>query len=103
MAQAVEDWLAYGLGHQSDATVSKYRILCATHIVLKLGARKLRDLTAREVEAWLAGLTPTLSTETLSTDAAPDARLSKPSCSSSDGARPGEAERGRARRGSDRS
>lgn len=62
---AVDDWLAYGLGRQSAATISKYTILCAKHIVPKLGARKLRDLTAREVDAWLAGLTTTLSTETL--------------------------------------
>lgn len=56
MAQAVDDWLAFGLGRQSAATVSKYKILCSTHIVPQLGARKLRDLTAREVDAWLGGL-----------------------------------------------
>ena len=65
VAQAVDDWLAYGLGRQSDSTVSKYTILCKTHVVPHLGARKLRDLTAREIDAWLAGLASHLSTETL--------------------------------------
>src|SRR6478735_8894656 len=46
VAQAVDDWLAFGLGRQSASTVSKYKILCSTHIVPQLGARKLRDLTA---------------------------------------------------------
>lgn len=63
--QAVEDWLIYGLGKQGDSTVEKYRILCNKHIVPLLGARKLRDLTAREVEAWLLGRSKVLSTETL--------------------------------------
>lgn len=65
VAQAVDDWLSFGLGRQSASTVSKYTILCSTHIVPQLGARKLRDLTAREVDAWLAGLASKLSTETL--------------------------------------
>ena len=63
--QAVEDWLSYGLGRQGVSTVEKYRILCSKHIVPLLGARKLRDLTAREVEAWLLGRSKVLSTETL--------------------------------------
>ena len=62
---AVEDWLAYGLANRSAATVSKYQILCAKHIIPMLGARRLRDLTAREVEDWLRGLSLSLSTETL--------------------------------------
>jgi integrase len=35
------------------------------HIIPLLGARRLRDLTAREVEDWLVGLSRSLSTETL--------------------------------------
>jgi integrase len=62
---AVEDWLAYGLANRSVATVSKYQILCARHVIPMLGARRLRDLTAREVEDWLVGLSGSLSTETL--------------------------------------
>jgi len=63
--EAVEDWLEYGLGRQGPSTIAKYRILCSKHIVPLLGARKLRDLTAREVEAWLVKLSASLSTETL--------------------------------------
>jgi integrase len=63
--QAVEDWLTYGLGKQGASTVKKYRILCNKHIIPLLGARKLRDLTAREVEAWLLGRSKVLSTEAL--------------------------------------
>ena len=62
---AVEDWLAFGLAHQAESTVTKYKIVCARHIVPKLGARKLRELSAREVDGWLKGLAPTLSTDML--------------------------------------
>lgn len=65
VAQAVEDWLTYGLAGQAPSTVAKYKILCARHIVPLLGARRLRDLTAREIDRWLAGLSGVLSTETL--------------------------------------
>ena len=47
---AVEDWLAHGLGRQSAATVTKYRHLCAKHVLPALGAWKLRDLSAAEVD-----------------------------------------------------
>lgn len=63
--QAVEDWLAMGLGHQSASTVGKYRLLCDKHIIALLGARRLRDLTTREVETWLQGRRRVLSSETL--------------------------------------
>lgn len=63
--EAVEDWLGYGLGRQGSETIKKYRSLCSTHIIPLLGARKLRDLTAREVEAWLVQLSTSLSSETL--------------------------------------
>ena len=63
--EAVEDWLEYGLGRAGASTIAKYQILCSKHIIPLLGARKLRDLTAREVEAWLDKLSASLSTETL--------------------------------------
>lgn len=63
--QAVEDWLTYGLPHRADATVSKYRMLADTHIVSQLGARRLADLSASEVDRWLAGLTKVLSTRSI--------------------------------------
>lgn len=62
---AIEDWLAYGLSGRSATTVTKCRYLCEQHVLPHLGARKLRDLSATEVEAWLAGLSGTLSQRTL--------------------------------------
>ncbi len=63
--QAVEDWLAFGLTRRSDETVGKYRTMARKHIFGPLGARKLRELTAPEVDRWLARLAPNLSTRTL--------------------------------------
>ena len=63
--QAVEDWLTFGLPRRSSATVDKYRLMAAKHIYRPLGARKLRDLSAGEVDRWLTRLADTLSTRTL--------------------------------------
>ncbi|MEV0222738.1 tyrosine-type recombinase/integrase [Streptomyces sp. NPDC050704] len=62
---AVDDWLAYGLAGLDGATVAKYTTLCRRHIIPALGARKLRDLTADEVDKWLADKAKVLSTSTL--------------------------------------
>ena len=61
----VEDWLAHGLGRQSAATVTKYRHLCAKHVLPALGAWKLRDLSAAEVDQLLAELSLSHSTRTV--------------------------------------
>lgn len=63
--QAVDDWLTYGLPRRSAATVTKYRGLSDTHIVPLLGARRLVDLTAPEVDRWLAVLAGVLSTRSI--------------------------------------
>src|SRR5687767_12084243 len=63
--QAVEDWLAHGLGNRDVNTRKANTSLCNRHIIPLLGARNLRDLTAREVDEWLAGLAKRLSTRTL--------------------------------------
>src|SRR3954454_15555317 len=63
--QAVEDWLEFGLSNRDPATQEKKRILCNKHVIPLLGARKLRDLRATEVERWLLKLSETLSTRTL--------------------------------------
>jgi len=62
---AVEDWLAYGLGTQGESTVAKYRNIADTHIIPMLGARRLKDLTPREVDEWLDELADRMSTEPL--------------------------------------
>jgi integrase len=65
VADAVADWLAHGLAGRSANTIDNRRILAETHIVGPLGARKLRDLSADEVDTWLADRAKVLSTSTL--------------------------------------
>ena len=63
--QAVEDWLAFGLNSRDEETRAANESLSRNHVIPHLGARRLRDLTAREVDAWLLGLSAKLSTRTL--------------------------------------
>lgn len=63
--EAVEDWLSHGLGRQAAPTVVKYQILCGRHVIPHLGARKVNELTAREVDLWLSGLADSLGTDML--------------------------------------
>jgi integrase len=62
---AVEDWLLYGLSGRESATIEACTHLCRSHIVPSLGVRKLRDLSADEVDRWLAIKAQTLTTRTL--------------------------------------
>jgi hypothetical protein len=63
--QAVEDWLEFGLGSRDTETRAANESRCRDHVIPHLGARRLRDLTAREVDAWLVMLSKKLSTRTL--------------------------------------
>ncbi|PPK65830.1 tyrosine-type recombinase/integrase [Actinokineospora auranticolor] len=65
VGQAVNDWLTYGLPGRGEATHEKLRILADLHVTPLIGARKLRELSADEVDVWLAGLATKLSTRTL--------------------------------------
>jgi integrase len=65
VADAVREWLHYGLSGRSPATVEKCTILANTHIIPALGARKLRDLSADDVDQWLMKKARSLSTRTL--------------------------------------
>jgi integrase len=65
VADAVNDWLTYGLSGNSESTKDNYTILARTHIIPGLGARKLRDLSATDVDRWLADKAKSLSTRTL--------------------------------------
>lgn len=65
VAQAVSDWLAHGLHGRSRATITTCTLLSTIHIIPALGARKLRDLRAEDVDRWLADKSQTLSTATL--------------------------------------
>jgi integrase len=64
MALCIEDWLSQGLTNRSPSTVANYRWL-ADHAVSKLGAIRLKDLTAKHVQAALAELSGSLSTRSL--------------------------------------
>jgi len=65
VAKAVNDWLAHGLNGRDPNTITTNEHLCRTHVVPALGARKLRDLSADDVDKWLADKAKTLSTRTL--------------------------------------
>ncbi|MFC6015523.1 tyrosine recombinase XerC [Plantactinospora solaniradicis] len=65
VAQAVTDWLSYGLSGVAKGTADKCGYLCRGHIIPDLGARKLRDLSAEDIDRWLADKAKRLSTRTL--------------------------------------
>lgn len=54
VAQAVNDWLQFGLSGRDEDTITKCTILANTHVIPALGARKLRELSADDVDRWLA-------------------------------------------------
>jgi integrase len=65
VAQAIRDWLTYGLPGRSKSTIDKLTTLADTHVIPAVGARKLRELSAEDVDKWLAGKAQVLSTRTL--------------------------------------
>lgn len=65
VANAVNDWLTYGLNGRASGTVTKNRIYAEAHIIPALGARKLRELTAGDVDRWLAAEAKRVSTDVL--------------------------------------
>ena len=62
VADAVSDWLAFGLSGRDPNTITKCTILANTHIIPALGARKLRDLSADDIDKWLADKAQVIST-----------------------------------------
>jgi integrase len=62
---AVEDWLRYGLTKRSAKTIEVNEYYCRVHVIPSLGARKLRELSATDVEKWLETKAKTLSTRVL--------------------------------------
>jgi integrase len=65
VSDAVRDWLEFGLAARDDATVTKLSILASTHVIPVIGARKLRELSADDVDRWLATESKQVSTRTL--------------------------------------
>lgn len=65
VSEAVISWLEYGLGGRDPETVKNYRNLANVHIIPKIGKRKLRELSADDVDKWLAELAEIVSTRTV--------------------------------------
>ncbi|MFH7600019.1 site-specific integrase [Streptomyces racemochromogenes] len=65
VADAVNDWLMYGLAGRDANTVATCTSLSQTHVIPALGARKLRELSGEDVDRWLAAKAKTHSTRTL--------------------------------------
>lgn len=65
VSDAVQAWFTYGLNGRDQATVDNYRCLSDIHIVPLLGKRKLRALSADDVDEWLADRAKVLSTRSL--------------------------------------
>ncbi|MBO0845950.1 MAG: site-specific integrase [Nocardioides sp.] len=63
--QAVEDWLDHGQGDIDESTQKRNRIMCETHIVPKVGGRKLQQLRPDEIDAWLKQLSEILASSYL--------------------------------------
>ena len=55
----------YGLAGRDESTIENRRILAERHVLPPLGGRRLVDLSAEDVDAWLAEKARTLSTDTV--------------------------------------
>jgi hypothetical protein len=54
VASAVTDWLAHRLMDRRSVTVATCTSLATTHVIPDLGARKLRELRAEDIDGCLA-------------------------------------------------
>lgn len=61
----MEEWLKFGLNGRDTATVEKSRSLANKHIIPELGARKLRELSADDVDQWFEREAKKVTTRTL--------------------------------------
>jgi hypothetical protein len=62
---AVRDWLAYGLAGRATSTAANYTTIAEVRIIAPLGRRRLRDLSAQDVDRWLRAQATQVSTRTL--------------------------------------
>jgi integrase len=65
VATAIEDWLEFGLAGRSAKTIDTCRLLANGHVIPDLGARKIQELTAEDVDRWLKRKAAGLSRSTL--------------------------------------
>ncbi len=64
VAACIQDWLQGGLTSRQRSTIENYQRLAA-HAIARLGAVRLKNLTAKQVQAALHELAPDLSTRSL--------------------------------------
>jgi integrase len=67
VADAVRDWLQFGLSGRDEQTVATLSSLANNHVIPGLGARQLRELSADDVDKWLEKEARQLSTRSLGT------------------------------------
>lgn len=65
VGDAVTSWLTYGLSGRDAETVKNYTNLANVHIIPRVGRRKLRELSAEDVDKWLADVAGQVSTRTV--------------------------------------
>jgi hypothetical protein len=65
VANAVQDWLSKGLRGHDPHTIGTLTTLAEQHVVPLIGAAKLKELTADDVDDWLDGLTDRLASSSL--------------------------------------
>ncbi|WP_432249973.1 site-specific integrase [Streptomyces sanyensis] len=65
VTQAVNDWLEKGLKGREKSSIDTYRSLAQTHITPYLGAAKIRDLDADDLDEWLEDRAKVLATQSL--------------------------------------
>lgn len=65
VGDAVNSWLSYGLVGRDPNTIANRTSLAKNHVLPALGARRLSDLRAEDVDRWLSQKAKTLSTDTL--------------------------------------
>jgi integrase len=65
VADAVSEWLKYGLAGRDDKTRKTNEHLCEAHVLPFLGSSRLRELSAQDVDRWLADRAAHLSDSSL--------------------------------------
>ena len=65
VGEAVKSWLEHGMTGRDPNTLANRATLARTHLIPALGRRRLADLSAEEVDTWLADKAGYLSSDTL--------------------------------------
>jgi site-specific recombinase XerD len=65
VGQAVDDFLAHGMKGKAKTTIDGYRSISEHHLAPFLGAAKLKQLTADDLDKWMDDRAQVLSTRTL--------------------------------------